>query len=315
MVLLDVQAIGSDLFSLDAISFIQQPGERIAIAGETGSGKTSLLKIIAGLLQPDRGTVFFRGKRIWGPHEKLMPGHPRIAYLSQHFELRNNYRVEEELESRNLLSTTAADEIYRLCRIDHLLKRKTTELSGGERQRIALAAWLTRQPDLLLLDEPFSNLDPIHKLTMKGVLRDVQQTLGTSILLVSHDGADTLSWADRIIILQKGRLIQQGTPAELYYSPVNEYAAALFGEFNQPGNELINSLFQETTASRFLRPEQLFFTTKENARLEGEVKEILFFGHYYRALVLVRGQLLIVYTRQTHLQPGDRAYLALSEPA
>jgi iron(III) transport system ATP-binding protein len=107
MALLEVSGAGKkekEIFTVKGINFSQQPLEKIAIAGETGSGKTTLLKMIGGLVLPDEGTIYFEGERVLGPFEKLIPGHPRIAYLSQHFELRNNYRVEEELESKNLLT-------------------------------------------------------------------------------------------------------------------------------------------------------------------------------------------------------------------
>src|SRR5215203_1380378 len=129
-------------FVLRDISFIQQQFQKIAIAGETGSGKTTLLKIIAGLIQPDEGQVVFKNEIVKGPEEQLIPGHPGIAYLSQHFELRNNYRVEEMLNLTLQLEDEQADTIFKVCRINHLLKRKTDQLSGGEKQRVALAGLL-----------------------------------------------------------------------------------------------------------------------------------------------------------------------------
>jgi len=145
------------------ISFTQQAKEKIAIAGATGSGKTTLLKMIGGFIQPSSGEIIFKDARVIGPDEQLLPGHTKIAYLSQHFELRNNYKVHELLEMQNKISDEAAALIYTVCRIEHLLKRRTDELSGGERQRIVLASLLTASPELLLLDEPFSNLDRHHK--------------------------------------------------------------------------------------------------------------------------------------------------------
>ncbi|HRD58522.1 MAG TPA: ABC transporter ATP-binding protein, partial [Ferruginibacter sp.] len=117
---------------VDNVSFEQQPGENIAIAGETGSGKTSLLKMIAGLMQPSSGNIFLKNSRVAGPDEQLIAGHKKIAFLSQHFELRNNYRVEELLDMANKLAAKEADKIYEICDIGHLLKRWSDELSGGE---------------------------------------------------------------------------------------------------------------------------------------------------------------------------------------
>ena len=176
MALLTVSGVGKrekENFTVRDIHFTQQSSEKIAIAGETGSGKTTLLKMIAGLVQPDEGDIYLDNNRILGPFEKLIPGHPAIAYLSQHFELRKNYRVEEELESKNLLTEEEANRIYSICKIQHLLKRKTDQLSGGERQRIVLARLLTTSPKLLLLDEPFSNLDAVHKNIIKSALLDI----------------------------------------------------------------------------------------------------------------------------------------------
>src|SRR5687767_2904429 len=170
MSLLQLNGIGKRIGSryvLKNISFIQHPSEKIAIAGETGSGKTTLLKIIAGFIQADEGEVMFEGEKIKGPQERLIPGHPHIAYLSQHFELRNNYRVEEVLEYANTLPPEESKRLYEICHISHLLQRKTDQVSGGEKQRIALAKLLTTSPRLLLLDEPFSNLDMRHRNVLK----------------------------------------------------------------------------------------------------------------------------------------------------
>jgi iron(III) transport system ATP-binding protein len=149
MSLLEVRQIGKSEGGktiLADCSFKQERFQHIAIAGATGSGKTTLLRTIAGLVQPTNGEVFFEGEKIKGPGERLIPGHPFIAYLSQHYELRNHYHVEELIEMSNHLAEEEALKICRLCRIDHLLNRWTHQLSGGEKQRIALACLLVAAP-------------------------------------------------------------------------------------------------------------------------------------------------------------------------
>jgi ABC-type lipoprotein export system ATPase subunit len=133
-------------FVLTGISFTQKKHQKIAIAGETGSGKSTLLKIIAGLQQADTGEVYLGKERVEGAYERLVPGHPRIAYLSQNFELPKFLRVEQVLNYANTLSEEAASTLYNVCQIDHLQKRRTDELSGGEKQRIAIARLLITSP-------------------------------------------------------------------------------------------------------------------------------------------------------------------------
>jgi iron(III) transport system ATP-binding protein len=225
--------------ALPNINFVQHKGTRLALAGETGSGKSTLLKKIAGLAAVRAGAVFFEGLRVTGPQERLIPGEPGIAYLSQYFELWHHYTVEEVLSYNNDLSPEEAEGLYRLCHIEHLLLRRTEQLSGGERQRIALARLLVHPPRLLLLDEPFSNLDMIHKRLLKKVIRDVTEKYAISCILVSHDPYDTLSWADELLILRDGRIHQQGSPLEVYSKPLDEYSAGLLGEYRLIGGEFL----------------------------------------------------------------------------
>lgn len=304
------------VFALENISFSQPALKKISIAGETGSGKTTLLKIIAGLVQPDSGEVLFEGKRVEGPLEKLLPGHPAIGYLSQHFELRNNYRVEEELEARRLVSEARAIHIYEVCRISHLLKRKTDQLSGGERQRIVLARLLTTSPKLLLLDEPFSNLDAIHRELMRSIADDIVEELQTTCILVSHEAADSLSWADEIMVLKDGRFVERGKPEELYYSPGSEYTAALFGEYNLVPDELAAAIAgrEEGTGRRlFLRPGQLTLATGEEPGLPGVVESVRFWGCFYRAIVKTGNVLLKVQLTGPSVKPGEAVRLVSRE--
>lgn len=317
MDLLAVRGIGKEEktgFSVKDIHFSQSPNQQIAIVGETGSGKTSLLKMIAGLMQPDKGEILFEGTRVLGPLEKLLPGHPRIAYLSQHFELRNNYRVEEELEARNKLTDEAAAAIYSICRINHLLKRRTDQLSGGERQRIVLARLLTTSPSLLLLDEPYSNLDRQHTQVIKAVLKDLVEQWKISCIMVSHDAEDLLAWADRVLVMREGRIIQDGSPETVYHQPVDQYAATLLGECNVLDPALAGLLLPgyplHPDKRWMLRPEQLGLTEESAAPLTAIIKEVHFCGSHYLLELETMEQLLLVRTAGPHTK-GTRTGLAL----
>lgn len=296
------------------INFTQRTSQKIAIAGETGSGKTTLLKMIAGLIQPDTGEIQFENKRVVGPYEKLIPGHPGIAYLSQHFELRNNYTVEEELEAVNKLTGEEADNLYRICRIEHLLKRRTDQLSGGERQRIVLARLLTTSPRLLLLDEPFSNLDAVHRNIIKSVINDISEELKITCILVSHDALDILSWSDTILVMKDGQLIQQGRPEHIYSQPVDEYCAGLFGEYNLISHSALAAMPGSNVNGKqiMIRPEHISITTKENNGLNGIVKNILFRGSYYSADIWVNKHLIRVQTSNDQLAVGDKVSLSIA---
>lgn len=310
MSLLNVSAITKkegENYVVKNIHFVQKRFQKIAIAGATGSGKTTLLKIIAGLVQPDSGEVLLEGVRVKGPNEKLLPGHPQIAYLSQHFELRNHYRVEELLQMANKLSDTDAKAIFDVCRISHLLHRWSSELSGGERQRIALAKLLITSPKLLLLDEPFSNLDAIHKALLKKVISDIGEQLTISCLLVSHDPVDVLSWADEIMVLHDGHIVQRGSPEEVYRQPSGEYAAALFGKFNLL-NEKLKQVFSYQGHKRFFRPEDFSINTNDEAN--GKVVCSRFMGSFYEIEVEIQQSILLVHSKLP-FNKGDEVQVSL----
>jgi ABC-type sulfate/molybdate transport systems ATPase subunit len=303
-------------FILNDISFTQDIGQKIAVAGETGSGKSTLLKAIGGLSQPDSGTVLFEGKKVLGPEERLIPGHKKIAYLSQHFELPRFYTVENILGYENRLSNDDAALIYEVCRITHLLTRDTEQLSGGEKQRIAMARSLISSPRLLLLDEPFSNLDMIHKAVLKEVIHDVGEQLQVTCILVSHDPLDTISWADTLLVLQNGRIIQDGHPEQIYKQPANLYAGALLGGYNliQP-SALFTSLpgIPLKGKSLFVRPEQFKVVEERPNAMNGQVHNIRFYGSYYDLEVQLAQTFVVIRTITCNVEKGSTIYFTLSQ--
>ncbi|MBC3540099.1 ABC transporter ATP-binding protein [Rufibacter sediminis] len=302
---------------LQDISFYQREFQKIALSGETGSGKSTLLKIIAGLIQPDAGTVTFEGDRVKGPAEKLVAGHPGIAYLSQQYELPEFLRVEQVLRYANTLPQEEADALYAVCHITHLLTRRTDQLSGGERQRIALARLLLTSPTLLLLDEPFSNLDTGHKSLLKTIIQDISEQLGITCLLISHDPLDSLSWADEILVMHEGRLLQQGTPQQVYLKPANEYVAGLFGKYtllSAAQAEVFPQLAQTKSTGKqvLVRPEAFEITTEGENAVAGQVQKVTYFGSHYELEVALPTGEVLVRTGAGDFAKGDTVFVSLA---
>lgn len=314
---------GEGNFILKDITFTLGKREKIAIAGETGAGKSTVLKLIAGLLQPDGGALMYQGTKVMGPDDHLVPGHPGIAYLSQHFELQKSLRVEQVLAYSNVLSADEAQRLYDVCQITHVLKRRTDQLSGGEKQRVAICRLLTSRPGLLLMDEPFSHLDMMHKITLKEVIDDIGDRLGITCMLVSHDPSDTLPWADKIVVMREGRMVQMDTPQGIYKKPVDEYTAGLFGKCNwieRKEMRLFARLkpivrMKDATDHRkiLVRPEQFKIVSKREGALRARVQRVMFYGGFCEAEVLLSKKLLTIRTANAGLSAGDFVYLAVGK--
>jgi ABC-type Fe3+/spermidine/putrescine transport system ATPase subunit len=219
------------------INFHIRQGEFVAILGESGSGKSTLLKLIYGLLSPSEGEVLFQGQKILGPDEKLIPGNEHMKMIAQNFDLNNYAKVYDNVAS--MLSNTDLEgkkqktlRMMQALRLDHLAERRAVELSGGEQQRVAIARALITQPQVLLLDEPFSQVDVLMRKQMRADLKRLSKELGTTMILVSHDPLDGLSLADTLLVLKQGELLQKGAPADLIDKPANAYVAKLLGGAN-----------------------------------------------------------------------------------
>lgn len=311
MAILEVQHLSKqqpDRIIIDDISFQQEAWQKIAVTGESGAGKSTLLKIISGHVQADSGTVLFNGKRVPGPNETLLAGHKEIAYLSQHYELHNNYVVKDLICFRMNVDEAEASQLFGICRIDHLLDRRTNQLSGGEKQRIALCMLLVKYPKLLVLDEPFSNLDPINKNTLKAVLEDIMERLKISCLLASHDPHDTLSWADEILVMKEGRIVQRGTPKEIYYQPVNEYVAGMFGKYNLLTPQQASWLGIAANGKEVLiRPEDFIINKKDGPN--GVIKKINFQGSFYEVELQLKNLRIVVRSLENEWVVGEEVFI------
>lgn len=302
--------------ALEEMSLWVKIGTRLGIVGETGSGKSTLLRLAAGLEQPDAGSVLFEGVKVKGPNDKLIPGHPEIAYLSQYSELPKFITVAQHLNNEFYITQEEASKINEACQVVHLLEKDTSELSGGEKQRVALAKILTNFPRMLLLDEPFSNLDLEHKLVIKEAIDAIEREWETTVVLVSHDPQDMLPWADEVVVLKAGKVMQQDTPKVVYNQPGNEYVAGLFGRYNLLSSSLekkFKNIDQLPRLGRnaFVRPEQLMISSESQSGAQGKVQKVLFNGSYDELLIKLGRSQLIGRSEVGAFQAGDHVFVSL----
>lgn len=208
-------------------------GRITAIIGESGSGKSTLLKMLYGLLSPDEGQVQFKGERIWGPEEKLIPGHDAMRMVTQDTDGLNVFaKVWDNIAVLLPNTNVAAKEentqrVLKQLNIERIADKQVTYLSGGEKQRVAIARALVTKPEVLLLDEPFNQVDTSFREGLQQDIRQVVKETGLTVIMVSHDPAEVLSMADELIVLKDGEVLEAGHPKTLYQTPQNLYTARL----------------------------------------------------------------------------------------
>lgn len=220
------------------VSFAAKRGEYVALIGESGCGKSTLLEIIYGLIHIDEGTVFWEGTKLLGPKAYLIPGEPFMKYLPQDFDLMPFTTVEENVGKflPNRFPKEKAErtkELMEVVEMTAFAKVKVKNLSGGQKQRVALARVLAKEPELLLLDEPFSHIDNFRKNNLRRKLFSYLKEKNIGCLVATHDSTDALSFADKILVMREGELIANDTPSQLYHFPETKYIASFFGDVNE----------------------------------------------------------------------------------
>jgi len=221
--------------AVDHVSLDVQPGELFFLLGPSGCGKSTLLRTIAGFCAPDSGKVLFSGKEVTN-----VPPHRRnTGMVFQNYALWPHMTVEDNvgygLDVRKVGGAERAKRVRQaleMVRMADYGQRKPNQLSGGQQQRVAVARALVIQPDVVLLDEPLSNLDARLRLEMRDEIRRIHRDTGITTIYVTHDQKEALSMADRLAVIDHGRLIQVGTPQGVYRSPANLFVAQFIGETN-----------------------------------------------------------------------------------
>ncbi|MBU2525339.1 MAG: ABC transporter ATP-binding protein [Bacteroidetes bacterium] len=219
------------------ISFDIKPGENVALVGESGSGKSTLLKLIYGNYDLDSGSIFWKHQQLFGPKYNLVTGYDFIKYLSQEFDLMPFTTVAENIgkylspfypENKQ----RRIEELIHVVDLDEFANTKVKRLSGGQKQRVALAQALAKQPELLLLDEPFSHIDSFKKQALRRKVFRFLKEQNISCLVATHDKNDVLGFADRVLVLHDQKITENSSVEQLYQNPKSSWVAAFFGEYN-----------------------------------------------------------------------------------
>jgi ABC-type sulfate/molybdate transport systems ATPase subunit len=190
------------------------------------------------LLDPDSGTILFKGERVWGPFEKLIPGHDAMKMVTQHTDDLNLFaKVKDNiavlLPNTDLAAKKAKTEsILQQLNMYNLAEHRVADLSGGQKQRVAIARAIVTQPEVLLLDEPFNQVDASFREGLQQDIRQIVQETGLTVVMVSHDPAEVLSMADNLLVLRAGEIIESGSPRQLYLHPKHLYTAHLLANCN-----------------------------------------------------------------------------------
>jgi iron(III) transport system ATP-binding protein len=257
---------GFERFLLSVPDWQAESGEVVALLGPSGSGKSTFLNVLGARMVPDEGKVWYGST----PHLRvpLVPGHPRIKMVRQDFGQMPYKTVRDNLlEYAGIRSEAAEDRAVRkwirTLDLAPALTEKAKGLSGGELQRLAIGQALIGRPGVLLLDEPFSHLDPYHKRRLQDMLREWQARSKATVVMVVHDVRDAMEWADRIDVMQDGSIVESGTPESIYGRPQTHAMAHAFGRINKRPVKEVPAVLAKHPASFvidqtwYLRPEHL----------------------------------------------------------
>lgn len=272
-------------------------GKIIALAGESGCGKSTLLNLIYGLLNWGTGDIIFDGRPVFGPKKNLVPGEPNMKFVAQNYDLMPYSTVYDNVGK--FLSNIKLEEkrgrvmeLLEVVGMQDYADAFPKNLSGGQQQRVAIARALSVTPKLLLLDEPFSNLDYSRKIELREKLFNYVRKEHLSLIISTHEIQEIMPWLDQIVILQDGRLIQKDTPEETYRDPYNAYVAKLFGEVN---------IFTDEEKSFYNLPKTFYFPTEVSISDNGVAAKVLesrFAGNFYWNKILLNKKPLIVYSKK-----------------
>ncbi len=298
---------------LEDISFDLEAGKHLAVMGESGGGKSTLLRLIYGLLHLEEGSVHWGEKKVLGPRFQLVPGEENMKYLSQEFDLMPFTTVKEnvsqflsvfypeELEKRT-------SELLAMTEMEAFADTKVKTLSVGQKQRVALARAIAQKPELLLLDEPFSHSDNFQTNTLRRNLFDYLRQEGITCITTTHDAMDVLPYADRILVIRDRKIIADRPVQELYDQPRSLYVASLFGEASLVPIDILKS-YADTKRRIIVYAHE--FKVSTNSGIPTVVERSYPMGSHYLVKGWSEGESIYFHSPEA-IEQGKRVYLNVS---
>ncbi len=300
----------SDKTVIEGLSFSIPKGQHVSVIGESGCGKSTLLKLIYGLYDLNEGSIYYNDKKILGPKFNLIPGEDYIKYLAQDFGLMPYITVEENVGK--FLSNVYKDrkkqrvsELLDMVQMSDFAKIKPQHLSGGQQQRVALAKVLALEPEVLLLDEPFSQVDAFRTNNLRRNIFRYLKEKEITCIVATHDSSDVLSFSDKTIVMQNGKIVENDTPENVYKNPKSKYIATLFGDVNEISESFLKPS-GDKNKTVLVYPHQLKIASQSLFAVT--VRQSYFKGSHY----LVEAQYIggiVYFDHNSTLQKGMLAYL------
>ncbi len=315
----NIRVMFDDEQVLDGLNLSIRDKEFITLLGPSGCGKTTTLRIIAGFLEPDEGEIVFEGKKLNGvPAYKrqvntIFQRYALFPHLNVYENIAFGLRIKKQKEAEIKKSVK---EMLKLVNLEGFEKRRVNTLSGGQQQRVAIARAIANQPKVLLLDEPLAALDLKLRKDMQKELRNIQRKLGITFIFVTHDQEEALTLSDRVVVMDKGRIQQVGTPQDIYNEPQNAFVADFIGESNILDGTMLKDFFVNFSGNNFecldkgfeeneqvdvvVRPEDVDIVDISRGMLKGLVTSVDFLGVHYEIIVDIGGFKWMIQTTDEH---------------
>ncbi len=256
---------------LSSISIFVKKGDCLSVVGGSGSGKSTLLKLIYGKMDVCSGVISWNGQSVLGPKNKLVVGHDFMKYVSQEFDLMPYISVAENIGAylSNFFpekKQTRINELLKVVELEAFSNTKVKFLSGGQKQRVALARAIAKQPEIILLDEPFSHIDNFKKQSLRKKFFNYLRSNNITCVMATHDKEDVLPYSDTMVVLENNEVLVEGNPLEIYNNPRHPLVAAFFGDFSVINNTIYYS-------------HQVFVVKK--SKLKAVVKQVFYKGSFF----------------------------------